>query len=232
MKNSYFGIVFFLILISPSVFAQKNVSLASPDGRLTFSFKLDDICPSYKVIFKKQTLIKDSPLTLDFENGKFGENLKMDKPVFRTGDETYELIVGKAKTIRSHYKEVSIPLEEKSTPNRKINLVVRAFNDGIAFRYEFPKQSNWDSYVMYDEKTTFNLAGDPKALTLFLPSYTSSHEGLYTHLDYNDIEENRLMDMPIMLEYPDNIFMAITEAAIVNYAGMYLVKENGMFVGK
>ncbi|WP_165020206.1 glycoside hydrolase family 97 protein [Dysgonomonas sp. ZJ279] len=231
MKRINLSIIL-LLLLSQYGFAQKTVSLLSPDGRLTFSLKLSDEYPSYKIMFKKQILIKDSPLGFDFDNGTFGTGLKINKPIYRTGSETYELVVGKTKTVHSQYKEVIIPFEEKNAQGRKINMVVRAFDDGIAFRYEFPKQPNWDSYVMYDENTTFNLVGNPKALTLFLPSYTSSHEGPYTHLNYNDIEENKLMDMPIMLEYPNNIFMSITEAAVVDYAGMYLMKENGMFVGK
>ncbi|WP_165044111.1 glycoside hydrolase family 97 protein [Dysgonomonas sp. ZJ709] len=231
MKRINLSIIL-LLLLSQYGFAQKTVSLLSPDGRLTFSLKLSDEYPSYKIMFKKQILIKDSPLGFDFDNGTFGTGLKINKPIYRTGSETYELVVGKTKTVHSQYKEVTIPFEEKKAQGRKINMVVRAFDDGIAFRYEFPKQPDWSSYIMYDENTTFNLEGNPKALTLFLPSYTSSHEGPYTHLNYNDIEENKLMDMPIMLECPNNIFMSITEAAVVDYAGMYLMKENGMFVGK
>ena len=49
-----------------------------------------------------------------------------------------------------------------------MNLVVRAFDDGIAFRYEFPEQKAWDSYVMYDERTQFNLQGKKRWLTINL----------------------------------------------------------------
>jgi alpha-glucosidase len=158
--------------------------------------------------------------------------LKLNKATFSQVDEKYKLIIGKTSTVHSVYKQVIIPIEETAKPNRKINLIVRAFNDGIAFRYEFQKQENWTSYIMYNENTSFTLAENPKATTLFLPSYTSSHEGLYSQLNYDDIQENKLMDMPIMLQYSNNIFMAITEAAVLNYAGMYLVKENGSLISK
>ena len=110
--------------------------------RSKFSLVLDKNSPVYSVAFNKQTLIQDSPLTLTFDNGAFGENVKINKPVFSTKEETYELIVGKAKHIHSLSKEVIIPLEETVQPFRKINLVVRTFDDGIAFRYEFPKQKD------------------------------------------------------------------------------------------
>ena len=176
--------------------------------------------------------MQNSPLSLVFDNGAFGEGLKMNKPVFSTKEETYELIVGKSKTVHSLSKEVVIPLEETTAPFRKINLVVRAFNDGIAFRYEFPEQPNWKSYVMYDENTAFNVVDNPKFLGMYLPSYQTSHEATYSHVKYEEIKERNLMDMPALFEYPNHIFMAITEAAVRDYAGMYLWKENGCLQGK
>ena len=228
-----FGIVIFLsfVLTLFPVLSQKTVQLNSPDGNIRFSFVLGKT-PCYEVSYKKQPLIANSPLGFDFEDGAFGANLKMNKPAYRAGDEIYELVVGKAKRIHSRYREVMIPLEETAKPYRKINLTVRAFDDGVAFRYEFPEQSGWTSYVMTDENTTFNLTGDPRALTLFLPSYTTSHEGKYTRLNVSEIKDGQLMDMPTLFEFPRGIFMAITEANLVDYAGMYLCRENGVLRGK
>ncbi|MDD4192446.1 MAG: glycoside hydrolase family 97 catalytic domain-containing protein [Mangrovibacterium sp.] len=106
------------------------------------------------------------------------------------------------------------------------------FNDGIAFRYEFPEQLNRKSFILYEETTTFNVQGDPRVLTLFLPSHTSSHEGLYTHGAYHEMPERKLMDMPALFEFPNQVFMAVTEASVRDYAGMYLWKENNMLYGK
>ena len=231
-KESIYLVLAFFILCAHSLYANKSVRLSSPNGKIKFSLVLDKNSPVYSVAFNKQTLIQDSPLTLTFDNGAFGENVKINKPVFSTKEETYELIVGKAKHIHSLSKEVIIPLEETVQPFRKINLVVRAFDDGIAFRYEFPKQKGWDSYIMYDEGTTFNLQGNPNVTTLFLPNYQSSHEGKYTVTDYADMDNKRLMDMPALFSFPNHVYMAITEAAVRDYAGMYLWKENGTLLGK
>lgn len=231
-KESIYLVLAFFILCAHSLYANKSVRLSSPNGKIKFSLVLDKNSPVYSVAFNKQTLIQDSPLTLTFDNGAFGENVKINKPVFSTKEDTYELIVGKAKHIHSLSKEVIIPLEETVQPFRKINLVVRAFDDGIAFRYEFPKQKGWDSYIMYDEGTTFNLQSNPNVTTLFLPNYQSSHEGKYTVTDYTDMDNKRLMDMPALFSFPNHVYMAITEAAVRDYAGMYLWKENGALLGK
>jgi len=231
MKITSVLLVFFIMTNFSPAFAQKTVHLSSPDGNLRFSFWLEQL-PLYKFTYKQQTIITDSPLSIEFADGWFGNNLKMLKPIYRTGNETYDLAVGKAKHLHSRYQEVTIPLKEQATPFRTVHLVVRAFNDGLAFRYEFPDQSGWSSYIMYDERTTFNLFGNPVALALFLPSYTTSHEGKYTYLKFDEIDSGKLMDMPALFEFPDKVFLAITEADVVNYAGMYLSKEEGILRGK
>lgn len=233
MKNvTAFLTILFLLIGNLSLFARKSVQLTSPDSKLKFLLTLEKDHPVYDIQYQKQILIKNSPLSFVFDNGAFGKGLKINKPVFSTKEETYELIVGKSKTVHSLSKEVIIPLEETIAPFRKINLVVRAFNDGIAFRYEFPEQPGWKSYVMYDEHTTFNVADNPKFLGMYLPSYQTSHEATYSYVKYEEIKEQHLMDMPALFEYPNHIFMAITEAAVRDYAGMYLWKENGYLQGK
>ncbi|MEO9003148.1 MAG: glycoside hydrolase family 97 N-terminal domain-containing protein [Ginsengibacter sp.] len=164
----------FLIAISIPVFAQENIGLTSPDGRIVFIFKLTDSLPVYSVAFKDKTIIEPSTLSLSFdENGDFGSGLKINKAIFRNGEDNYSLIVGKTKNVHDQYREVTIPLQELGGSKRLINLIVRAFNDGLAFRYEIPQQKNWTSYVLTSENATFHLAGDPQVLAGYLPNYTT-----------------------------------------------------------
>lgn len=214
------------------VSAQQNLSISSPDGKLKFSLKVTPENISYEVNYKKQPLVANSSLGFNFDSGEFGSNLKVGKVRRKSIDETYELVVGKVSTARNHCNEMVVPLQEKVSPGRLINLVVRAFNDGIAFRYEFPEQEGWNSYVMYDEKTQFRLSGNPMALLMYLPGYINTHEGVYTHTGYDKIAKKRLIEMPVTLEFENGVFMSITEAAIRDYAGMYLVKEKDAFTGK
>lgn len=215
-----------------SVLALKSIKISSPNGELSFSVVLQKERPVYSVSYKKQLLIADSPLGFVFENGAFGKDLKIGKAVFSTKEENYELVVGKSKSVHSLSREVVIPLKETAQPFRTINLVVRAFDDGVAFRYEFPEQEGWKSYVMYDELTTFNVVDNPRLLTMYLPNYLTSHEGKYTHANYADIKETNLMEMPTLFEFPNSIYMSVTEASVRDYAGMYLWKENGSLHGK
>jgi len=223
--------LFVYVIASHDTHAQKNLKLTSPNGQIAFTFRLTDKSPVYNLSYKGKTLIETSPLGLQFDNGNFQQNLKNGKPSFRDSTEDYELIVGKAKKITARYREMIVPLSDKSS-NHKVNFVVRVFDDAVAFRYEFTGQNSNTNFTLLDENSYFNFVGNPTANALFLPSFTSSHEGFYSTLPLSDIKEDTLMDMPTLFEFPGKIYLAITEAALSNYAGMYLVKHKGMLKGQ
>jgi alpha-glucosidase len=221
-----------LIFFPCSSIAQKNIRLSSPDGTIVFSFKLINQSAFYSVAYRGKTVIANSSLSLKFSDGDFAGNLRVLNPIFGEADEKYELVVGKTKTVSEHYMEVTIPLQQTVTPNRKINLTVKAFNDGIAFRYNFPDEQNKHSFILTDEKNVFNFSANTLVRTLFLPSYTSSHEGPYHTLPISNVKEDTLMDLPTLFETPEHIFVGITESNLLDYAGMYLIKEHGVIRSK
>ncbi|MEO6845149.1 MAG: glycoside hydrolase family 97 protein [Ginsengibacter sp.] len=225
--------VCFLLIMSLATFAQKKIELKSPDGNIVFRFKGTKSLPVYCVIFKGKTIIEPSSLSLSFEKGgDFGEGLKINKPIFRNGEDDYSLVVGKTKKVHDYYKEVTIPLQELSGSRRFINLIVRVFNDGLAFRYDVPRQKNWSSYALTAENTTFHFAGDPIVLAGFLENYNTAHETRHELMPLSQVKSDTLMDMPVLFEFPGKIYMAITEAELVDYAGMYLMKHDGFIVSK
>ncbi len=228
MNISWKLTVFILLTGTLPVMAQERVQLASPDHNIIFTFRLTGGLPEYSVSFRGKTIIAPSALSLSFQkNGSFGSDLKMYPPRFREGEDNYNLVVGKTSAVHDHYREVEIPLEERNGIRRKVNLLVRVFNDGLAFRYQFPKQANWLSYTLTDENSTFHLTGDPRVLAMFLPDFTTSHEGRYTSLSLSQVKDDELMDMPALFQFSDSVYLAITEAELVNYAGMYLIKHKG-----
>src|SRR5690606_37463802 len=95
IKNTFFV---FLSILSIPVSAQKNIRLISPDKRIEFSFTLTDNLPVYQVAFKGKTIITPSSLSLSFKKrGDFGKNLKINKVIYRKGEDKYSLVVGKTK---------------------------------------------------------------------------------------------------------------------------------------
>jgi len=230
MKIIQSGWIFLLIICGETAFSQKPIRIQSPDHNIVFLFMLTKSSPVYQVEYKGKRLVDESTLGLAFkEDGNFAGGIVAGKPVFRTGDETYDLVVGKTKTVHSQYKELTIPLiRSAGTEKKQVNFVVRVFNDGLAFRYEFPAQKNWAAYTLTGEQTSFNLAQNPTVLTLFRENYTTSHEGYYDSMRLSEVKADTLMDLPTLFQYPGPVYMAITEANLRNYAGMYLAKKNGV----
>ena len=207
------------------VAAQRTIRLTSPDANIKCAFRVSDNEIQYSVLYKNKPLVESSTINLQFGGDQSQQVLRLGKPVFRDTTEHYELITGKASSVQSVYREARIPVSFGRTFNKELILIVRAFNDALAWRYVFNGPLG-DSLSLTDERTEFNLSGNPTVKTLLLPNYTSSHEGLYRTMPYSDLPQDTLMDMPTLFEFPGNTYLAITEAALLDYAGMYLMKHN------
>ncbi len=226
-----FSLVFISIFLSFSGWAQL-ATIHSPNGKITFNLTIRDSFPEYDIYYKGKKIIENSPLSLSFENGTLFGGLTLQALSKYKGQEQYKLLIGKTNEVDEAYFGLKITLTQKTNTDRSLILNVRAFNDGIAFRYEFPKESNNDSLILTDEISTFNFPQESKVKALFLPNYTTSHEGLYHNSQLKNIKEDTLMDMPLLVETPDHIFIGLTESNLLNYAGMYVTKHNGIFRSK
>jgi alpha-glucosidase len=226
-------VFFFIASLVAGVNAQNKISISSPSRQLTFGFYIVKGRPEYSVAYKNKILAEHSALGLAFVDGDvFGNDIRMGNVNITSGVEDYSLAEGKNSKVHDGYKEAAIPMQEHSGKKRLVYLRVRLFDDGVAFRYEFPAQKGWDSYTLTDENTRFNLIGNPKATVAFLENFTTSHEHRYSVMRLNDIRNDTLMDMPALFEFPGKIYMSITEANLVDYAGMSLIKKDGILSGQ
>ncbi len=227
MKYSLLS-VFVLVCVQQGV-TQDATRVSSPDGRIRFSLKLTKQAPLYTVTFNGADVIENSAIGFvfgDSSDGIFRENLGMGKAVVSKGTDSYSLLVGKASKVDDHYSQLSILLTQKKQPSRSVNFIVRVFNDGVAFRYEFVQKGV--AVRIAAENTQFRFKGDPQVLALMLPNFTSSHEGEYTSTRLSQIAADTLMDLPTVYELPGKVFASITEANLVNYPGMYLRRHGGV----
>ncbi|MES2827414.1 MAG: glycoside hydrolase family 97 protein [Bacteroidota bacterium] len=223
-------LIVLLSFYAAGLMASQQVFVKSPNGQLVFSLSVYKDMPVYGVSYRGQKIIDNSGLSLLFkENGRFAANLDLIKSTTVLVDDRYELAIGKTRNVHNPYRQLTLSLREKLGAKRLVNIIVRAFNDGVAFRYEFPEQANWGSYTLTEERTCFNVLGNPRIRTLlFGNNYNNNHEGVYQKMNLAELKENVLMDVPVLFELTGKKYLAITEASLRNYAGMYLVKENGV----
>src|SRR5205085_9552714 len=83
-------------------------------------------------------------------------------------DESWTQPWGEVARVRDQHNELRVSVEETSALHRRFDLVVRAFDDGVGFRYEFPQQPNLGAVEIQDELTEFTMADNAK--TWWIPS--------------------------------------------------------------
>ena len=130
---------------------------------------------------------------------------------------------GKSNPIRNQCNTLTLDLEETRTPGRRLTLEARAYNDGVAFRYVLPEQATLKEVRISGERTEFQLAKESTTYPLLLPGFHSPYEDDYHTLPVSGIHPDYLIGLPLLAEVPGVAWVAITEADIENYPGMYLV---------
>jgi alpha-glucosidase len=222
-KHSLAAFTAVCFTISSFAFQALPQRLLSPDKKILYEFDIRNGKPGYQVSYLGRNLVEFSILDLITKESSSGTSYRLIKSVRLDSAEQYSLFTGRSSVVNDTFQQLTLFLGEKSKGGITLIVQVRAFNDGIAFRYQFPKAVA-DSLFLIQEKSDFQIAGNPFVHALVLPDFLSSHEGNYLHRYYQDLPIDSLMDMPILFEYPGKIYMAITEAALLDYAGMYLVK--------
>lgn len=208
--------------------AASVILLDSPGKTIQVTFGLRDranetAIPWYSVSYKGKMLVQQAELGVSLApGGALHSHLRMTHIIRRRNDKTYHIFPGKTSHARDRYQEAVISLEEQREPRRRLELVFRAYEDGMAFRYRFPQQSALPDLTIAEERSTFAFVGNPKAYTLPVPSFTTPYEFYYQPVPLQTVTSKALLALPLLLEYPENIWVAITEADLTDYAGMYL----------
>ena len=217
-----FLIPLFVLLSSATAHAAPGPRVASPDGTLVVELATDnDGRPSYAVSRKSQPVIAPSRLGfLLLDAPKFERNIEIVQPRTRTFDETWEQPWGERRFIRNHYNELTVTLKEKARPFRRFEVVFRVFDDGVGFRYRFPKQPGLEQVKISEELTEFSLARD--ATAWWIPAGEWNREEYLYHR--TPVQQVGDAQTPITFRFGDGTHLSIHEAALVDYSGMNLTR--------
>jgi alpha-glucosidase len=214
------GAAMAIVAASPTFAAEQR--LTSPDGALQVTVSDDSGQARYAVSYKGQPLLAPSALGLVLSaGGSLSHGLKITGAVPSAGDATYDLVAGKARTIRDHYNQLSIDFQEPEGQKRQLRVIVRAYDDGVAFRYVLPRQPGLDAVNIRNEETRFDFPADYRCWGLNLGKFGTSHEGEFDEVRSSKFREHNLYDAPLVCE-GQNAAFAIAEADLKDYAGLYL----------
>jgi hypothetical protein len=234
MKQFLFTALIWLAFFSPA----KSQQLKSPNGKFLMEFSLqNDGTPSYSLNYKNKAVVKPSKLGLELKNDK--KSLLNDFTVVDTKattfDENWKPVWGEVASIRNHYNELAVTLNQKET-DRQIVIRFRLFDDGLGFRYEFPSQKNLTYFVIKEERTQFAMTGDHTAF--WIPGDYDTQEYDYTTSKLSEIrglaEKAKTANVSqtsfsmtgvqtsLMLKTADGLYINLHEAALIDYSCMHL----------
>ena len=220
-----------------SATAARAEDIKSPNNNLTLSFSLQaGGVPTYSLSYKGRPVIKPSHLGLELKGApSLTSGFAVASEQKTTFDQTWQPVWGEVKNIRNHYNELTVTLTQAAT-KRTMLVHFRVFDDGLGFRYDFPKQPELAYFVVKEEKTQFALAGDHKAF--WLPGDYDTQEYSTTTSKLSEVRglmktavtpnasqttfSPTGVQTPLMLKSQDGLYINLHEAALLDYSTMSL----------
>ncbi|AUC74324.1 glycoside hydrolase family 97 protein [Olleya sp. Bg11-27] len=244
MKKLLIILVLSLFLASCTSKKEIITEVSSPSDNIKIAFNLNAEGQAYyQVFFNNKTVVDTSYLGFDFSNTtSLSKNLQLINSSVTSTNQTWDMVWGEQETVVNNYNVLKLELQEKTDLKRKVNIVFKAYDDGLGFRYEFPKQDNWDEALITNENTQFNLTEDYK--TFWIPGDWDIYEHLYnttklsevnalkyanhSNLAQTYIPENAV-NTPVTMVGADGTHLSFHEAALVDYSGMTLKVDTDNF---
>ncbi len=234
-------------LVSPDgnylfTFYQKQ----SPDERkqmyYTLSYKGKTVIEESELGVLIENQLFESALAIPNDTSKiWGENLSLTSVETRMVDETWHPVYGERAKVRDHYNELALKFQKGGIPETGnlsatltegqgqaydqrqyyyMDLIVRAYDEGVAFRYFFPEATNGLFLHIVGEQTQFTL---PEGTLAYYERWAQGSYKLLPLKDWKDESER-----PLTMKLTNGLTIALLEAEMVDYARMKfrLAKEN------
>ena len=235
------------IALLPMIGMAQTVS--SPNGNVTVKFSLtNDGQPTYEMEYKGKTVCKPSHLGLELAKDKHASKGMQETDLMKgfketghktsTFDETWKPVWGETATIRNHYNEMEVSLNQPSS-KRNIKIRFRVYDYGMGLRYEFPQQEELNYFVIKEEHTQFAMADNHTAYWIPGDYDTQEYEYQITPLtgikdiirrDREKYKSNSSttvfsdtgVQTSLQMKTKDGLYINIHEAACLDYPTMHL----------
>jgi alpha-glucosidase len=218
------------VSIIPRAFSQA-LTVTSPDHKISLSFDLKSLSAPYasgqrayyRVSYEGTPILTDSPLGLDFVGAPdLDRDFSIQSSRMASHDSSWQDRINDNLTVRDHYNQLTVRLEERQAPHRRVELVFRAYNSGVAFRYVLPRQPMLGKFALAGEDTGFYFAQAAPAFALNLGSFTTPYEGEFERTSLDQFKPSSIVNLPLLVHIPNGPWVALLEADLEDYAGMYV----------
>ncbi len=191
----------------------QSTSVASPNDKLTFTLNTDERSDGalvYSIQYSDQMVVDNAPIGVILKNRDWTQKLETTASNITAKDTAWQPVYGERSSIPDRYRELIVDLNPVGNTKLLMQLVVRAYNEGIAFRYHWPEQLGMQILEVVDERTYFKFPKGTKAW------YTPRAQAEY---ELRPIQNwKSATEMPLTLILPSGLYASIAEANMVNYA--------------
>ena len=206
------------LITSSGIVAAKTLAVNSPNKQILVELTDDNQRPEYRVLFHGQPIINNSKLGLVFQSlGEFGSEFVIGETHTFEVDSKWQQPWGEREWVIDKHHGLSTQF---SNGKYHFYVDIKAFDDGIGFRYRVPKQAALETLNITQELTEFSIAQADKATAWWIPARGwNRYEYLYNKTPLTEIDR---VHTPFTFKLDNGVHMSIHEAALVDYAAMTL----------
>ncbi|WP_294393199.1 glycoside hydrolase family 97 protein [uncultured Sphingomonas sp.] len=239
MKSGLRNLSLLLIACSSARALAADPAITSPDGKVSIAASLNaQGALTYRVDYAGAAVIAPSPVGLrmtdpanpgDTYSGRLMTGMSILSSERRSGQDRYAPAHGTASQVADRYAELVVHAQETAGARRRLDLILRAYDQGAAFRMVVPQQPGVQQVNIIEEETSFAFPRDYTCLGLNIGRIENSHEGEFDWTAAHLIRNHNRYDLPLVCRTgPTGAAFALTESDLKNYSGAYLSGlENG-----
>lgn len=214
-------------LFALSVQGQKQLLLSSPDGKLKSTITVGDKL-TYDIFCNGQQVLAPSPISATLDNGKvWGDKARLSKVTEKKNDTQIDAPFYRSSSVRDYYNELTLRFKGD------YSVVFRAYNDGVAYRFVNHAKK---PFCILNEEVDYRFPADVTASVPYVNAgkdgdyngqFHNSFENVYTTAPISQLNKERLMFLPLVVQATPEVKVCITETDLNNYPGLYLTNAKG-----
>ena len=212
------------VCVSANAKSKPVARVDSPSNVLSVVLSIDDGRLDYQVLRFGEPVIAPSRMGFLLRGaGRLERNLALLNQQTSDFDETWEQPWGESRFVRNHYRELRATIAETERSKRSFEVIFRVFDDGVGFRYAFPKQPGMDELIIDDELTEFVVASPATAWWIPAGEW-NRYEYLYNRTPLSEVSQAHT---PMTVRTVNGLHIAFHEAALVDYSSLWMRRTEG-----
>jgi alpha-glucosidase len=189
----------------------------SPDSKTRLVFTVESGVPTYNISKSGKTIIRTSALGFNMKDiGLFNQKMELAKTWRNYRNALWYQAIGQTSKVIDNHHFFAAKLKQKEYPHIEYEIHFKVFNDGVAFKYYWPKQENLSYFELWDELTQFNI--DENSDSWWIPAFTNQrYESLYKKTKLKNI---KVVHTPLTIKLKSGHLISLHEANLIDYASM------------